>query len=135
MYSCTWFGQISGCTSTEKYDRLLQLPLYALQSASETMSTNDLMDPNSPYTNLKREFDRNYAANRAPIGVWGHYNQYYEYQSRRLEIIKFLKYARSKPGVWVVTMRQLADWMSAPVGLSGMNTFMAAYKCPSSSRW
>jgi hypothetical protein len=30
------------------------------------------MDPPNPYKILKAEFDRNYAANRAPVGIWTH---------------------------------------------------------------
>lgn len=72
MYSCKWFGNINHCTSSEKHAGLIEIPLWMYQKSSNTPSVNDLMDPPNPYKILKAEFDRNYIANRAPVGIWTH---------------------------------------------------------------
>jgi len=45
-------------------------------------------------------------------------------RSIRNEISRFLKYALAKPDVWVVTPRQLAQYMKNPVPASKMAAFM-----------
>ncbi len=72
QYSCKWFDNINHCTKTEKHPGLMEIPLWMYQKSSDTPSAQDLMDPASPYKVLKAEFDRNYAANRAPVGIWTH---------------------------------------------------------------
>jgi peptidoglycan/xylan/chitin deacetylase (PgdA/CDA1 family) len=72
LYSCKWFDNINHCTSEERHPRLMEIPMWMYQKSSDTPSSNDLMDPPNPYKVLKAEFDRNYAANRAPVGIWTH---------------------------------------------------------------
>jgi hypothetical protein len=50
-------------------------------------------------------------------------------RKNRAGINQFLSYALAKPGVWVVTPRQLLDWQRAPVPASKMAAFMAKYHC------
>lgn len=50
-------------------------------------------------------------------------------RANRNGIDQFLGYALTKPEVWVVTPRQLIDWMQNPVPLSQMPQFMANYTC------
>ena len=72
LYSCKWFDNINHCSSAEKHAGLMEIPLWMYQKKSDTPSAQDLMDPSNPYQTLKAEFDRNYAANRAPVGIWTH---------------------------------------------------------------
>lgn len=72
LYSCKWYGNINHCTKSEKHRGLMEIPIWMLQKASNTPSVTDLMDPQKPYKVLKAEFDRNYKANRAPVGIWTH---------------------------------------------------------------
>lgn len=72
MAACAWFGNIGYCSASERYSGLFELPMWMYQTASETPAASDLMDPANAYTVLKREFDRNYKANKAPVGIWVH---------------------------------------------------------------
>ena len=72
MYSCKWFSNINHCEKSEKHAGLMEIPLWMYQKSSNTPSNPDLMDPANPYKVLKAELDRNYKANRAPIGIWTH---------------------------------------------------------------
>lgn len=45
-------------------------------------------------------------------------------QTRIDESVKFIKYALSKPGVYFVTLSDLVEWMSQPVGISRMEGWM-----------
>lgn len=72
IQSCQYFDNINHCTKTEKYPNLYEIPLWLCQTSPDTAATPDMMDPTNPYTTLKREFDRNYRGNRAPVGIWTH---------------------------------------------------------------
>lgn len=50
-------------------------------------------------------------------------------RTNRNEISDFLSYALAKPDVWVVTPRQLIEWMKSPVKASEMSAWMDRYGC------
>ena len=72
VYSCKWFDNINHCTKDEKHVGLMEVPMWYYQKKSDSGSAGDIMDPKNPYDILKAEFDRNYAAHRAPVGIWTH---------------------------------------------------------------
>lgn len=47
----------------------------------------------------------------------------------RDNISKFLEYALGKPDVWVVTPRQLIEWLQSPVKASDMESWISRYGC------
>lgn len=47
----------------------------------------------------------------------------------RDNISKFLEYALGKPDVWVVTPRQLIEWLQSPVKASDMESWTSRYGC------
>jgi peptidoglycan/xylan/chitin deacetylase (PgdA/CDA1 family) len=133
---CKYWGNINHCSASERYSNMWELPMWQYQRGDYRAATNDLMDPPNAYTVLKREFDRNYDGNRAPIGIWTHSTttNYLNNKTNRDQISRFLSYALAKPNTWVVTPRQLIDYMKNPVKASQMAAFMARYKGCSGAR-
>lgn len=72
MDSCHFYGNVNHCELSEKYKGLYEVPMWMYQKGDSQAATSDLMDPSNAFSVLKREFDRNYAGNRAPVGIWTH---------------------------------------------------------------
>lgn len=129
--SCNYFGEnLNKCSKSER-PNLVQIPMWMYQKGPGRPSSKNLMDPPNAYKVLKAELKRNYNANRAPVGIWTHSTstRFLDQKSNRDEVKKFLKYAMSLDGVWVVTPSQLLDWMENPVPKQKMSQFMKKYKC------
>ena len=107
--------------STESYPGMFELPMYELQNAAGEHLAS--MDPEGDVFNIYREnFDMNYNANRAPFGVYLHAPWFTDKNTAALN--QFMDYAMAKPDVWVLTMRQLAEWMKNPVPASKMGEWL-----------
>ena len=107
--------------STESYPGLFELPMYELQNAAGEHLAS--MDPEGDVFNIYREnFDMNYQNNRAPFGVYLHAPWFDDKNTAALN--QFMEYAMAKPDVWVLTMRQLAEWMQNPVPASKMGEWL-----------
>jgi len=131
MDSCKYFGvKLNNCQANEKH-KLIEIPMWMYQKGPGRPSSNNLMDPPNAYKVLKAELDRNYNANKAPVGIWTHSTStgFLNKAKNRNEVSKFLSYALKKDGVWVVTPSQLLDWMKNPVPKSQMDKFMSKYTC------
>ena len=125
--------------------------MYELQNAAGEHLAS--MDPEGDVFNIYREnFDMNYNNNRAPFGVYLHapvrsltrnlhirldrvsiYSPLTHLRSQYIQwfndkntdaLNQFMEYAMAKPDVWVLTMRQLADWMKNPVPASKMGEWL-----------
>lgn len=70
--SCKYFGQINNCEKSERHPGLYEIPMWMYQIRKNIPASRNLMDPPNAYRTLKRELDRNYKANRAPVGIWTH---------------------------------------------------------------
>jgi LysM repeat protein len=107
--------------STESYPGMFELPMYELQNAAGEHLAS--MDPEGDVFNIYREnFDMNYNNNRAPFGVYLHAPWFNDRTTAALN--QFMEYAMAKPDVWVLTMRQLAEWMKNPVPASKMGEWL-----------
>jgi peptidoglycan/xylan/chitin deacetylase (PgdA/CDA1 family) len=77
---------------------------------------------------LKYTFDLRYNGNRAPMVLGGHSDIYSDgyyhpipnatYLERQTALQEFIDYVLSKPGVRIVSIRQILDWIQNPVPLT-----------------
>ena len=94
------------------------------------------MDPPAPYEALTQDLALKFNGSRAPVMIPVHslatgYLTGTTGQRNIAEIRRFLVFALTKhPDVWVVTIKQLLDWMEAPVPATEMAAFMKQrYAC------
>ncbi|XP_018020181.1 chitin deacetylase 7 [Hyalella azteca] len=75
---------------------------------------------------LKRNFRSHYNT-RTPFGIYTHHSWFYN-ETRKDGLRQFLDYLKAFPHVYVVSVRQLLDWVRSPVPLSQLGT-MSSFQC------
>ncbi|KAL4424145.1 hypothetical protein ABPG75_001446 [Micractinium tetrahymenae] len=101
------------CSVNESLPGLWEFPMWDVQNDEGVVLTN--MDPQGDlYEAYKREFDRNYNGNRAPVGVYIHAAWLMD-PTRAAAMQQFINYALSFENTWFVTMSEAIDWIKAPV--------------------
>ncbi|KAI0304725.1 hypothetical protein BC826DRAFT_1100522 [Russula brevipes] len=125
-----------------------EIPMYALfdsrgQTGPHLMdpwldSANGASTPNDSATleYMKSTFTAHYTGNRQPFGLYTHpihlavdYPGVSPPNSTIAMINEFLDWAQEQSDVWIVSTRQLLEWVRNPVPLSELNSF-DALKCP-----
>jgi hypothetical protein len=126
LYSCRWFSDINHCSANERYSKLFEIPMWLYQKGPDSPRTPDIMDPPNAFAVLKAELDNNMRGNKAPVGIWTHSitTGYLTSKTNREQVSKFLAYALAKPNVWVVTPRQLVQWVQDPVPASEVGAWL-----------
>lgn len=81
------------------------------------------------YDILVRNFDYHYKSNRAPFGMHAHSAWFSQATGHMDAMKKFLNYASSKDGVWILTVSQVIEWMKSPKNIQDAKKF-APWGCP-----
>ncbi|PRW61614.1 chitin [Chlorella sorokiniana] len=101
------------CSVNESHPGLWEFPMWDIQDDKGTVLTN--MDPQGDiYEAYKREFDRSYYGNKAPVGVYIHAAWLMD-PSRADGMNRFIEYAMGHDNVWFATMSEVLDWIKDPV--------------------
>ncbi|GAB4816963.1 hypothetical protein N2152v2_004009 [Parachlorella kessleri] len=105
------------CGADETQPGLWEFPLWNIQDENGIVLAS--MDPvGDNYEQYKREFDRNYNGDRAPLGLYLHAGLLMAFSDHQGQINDFLEYALSHDNVWVVTISEVLRWMKNPVPAS-----------------
>lgn len=135
---CAYFAGDS-CTQQERYPGLWEFPLLNTQAENGTLLYS--MDPGTTggdggYSStdtaglpadelealLKQNFDYSYYGNRAPYGLYIHTPWLTPDNIQAAN--NFLEYALGLNNTWVVTVRQVIEWMQDPVPASEMDDWL-----------
>jgi hypothetical protein len=127
--TCTPDEDFQKCYENETYPGMYNVPVWELIYDGQSYG----MDPGANSAGngevrpadavLKVAFDAAYEGNRAPVPVFLHRSWFNGTRSAQTK--KFIEYALSKPDVYFVTMRQLVEYMKAPVPKSLMPQWLA----------
>lgn len=127
--TCTPNEDFQVCYENETYPGLWNVPVWELVYDGQSYG----MDPGANSAGngevrpadavLTTAFDAAYNGNRAPVPVFVHLSWFNG--TRSAETKKFIEYALSKPDTYFVTMRQLIEYMKAPVPKSLMPQWLA----------
>ncbi|XP_071446809.1 chitin deacetylase 7-like [Hetaerina americana] len=79
---------------------------------------------------MKDNFHRHYDGNRAPFPLLLHADWFSAHPFRFRAYKKFLDYLATQPGVYIVTISQVIEWIQNPTPLSKMNKFWKCWKIP-----
>lgn len=113
-----------GSCPEQPYPGLWEVPIWSMLDGNDAHWAN--MDPEADYYTMlyfmKLNFDRRYASNRAPLGIYLH-APWFEVESNVNALNDFIRYAAEKQNVWFVTTRQLVEWMKDPVPAEQMATW------------
>ncbi|KAF2357300.1 NodB domain [Trinorchestia longiramus] len=96
--------------------------LDACQSAEDELETSSAAVTDL----LKRNFRSHYNA-RTPFGVYTHHSWFYN-ETRKQGLRDFLEYLTAFPEVYVVSVRQMMEWVRNPVPLADLGD-LDSFKC------
>lgn len=136
--NCAYFAG-TVCNQNESYPGLWEFPV--LNTQAENGSLLYSMDPGRDTQDggyaaqdvlglpaaelealLKANFDYSYNGNRAPFGIYVHTPWFTEGNIQAAN--NFLKYALELNNTWVVTVRQVLEWMQDPVPAGEMDDWL-----------
>ncbi|KAI3438445.1 hypothetical protein D9Q98_000875 [Chlorella vulgaris] len=135
---CAYFAGAT-CTQTERYPGLWEVPLLEMQAPNGTLLYS--MDPglsvgaeygsaanavsisaDDLFTLLQQNFNDSYNGNRSPFGLYVHTP--WAVNSSVQATNQFLDWALGLNDTYVVTMRQVIEWMQNPVPVSEMDAWL-----------
>lgn len=113
---CSLFNATQSCAVGENWPGLFEVPVWGLTALGGPYYQDIGADGKTDvYDALKANFDAAYfGGNRAPLPIYVH-SLWLKDESHMSGLKRFVDYARSKPDVYFVTMRQLLEWMQAPL--------------------
>ncbi len=104
----------------EPVNGLWEIPLWTW--VDSTNFDYGAMDPSISSVEVFKEllefnFMQRYTGNRAPLGIYLHAGQMWQ-RERQQAIKDFLQEKLDLPGVWVINMRGVVEWMRNPVSIN-----------------
>ncbi|PSC74660.1 carbohydrate esterase family 4 [Micractinium conductrix] len=115
------------CSVNETLPGLWEVPMWDVQNDAGVVLTN--MDPQGNIAEAyKREFDRSYNGNKAPVGVYIHAAWLMD-PTRAAEMKEFINYALGHENTWFVTMSELIDWVKKPVDATKYRKLREKWGC------
>ena len=63
------------------------------------------------YAAYRRELERSYAGNRAPLGLFLHAEMLARWPAHQAQLRAFLRWALAREHVWAVTVSEVGGWV------------------------
>ncbi len=108
---------------TVLYKQSSGYPCAMLDACTAPVSEEDWM------SFFEENFEVHYSDNRSPFGIYSHSSWFFQGQARVNALTKFLDKLAGMKDVYIVTHKQMLDWVRSPTPLEKIGEF-ESWKCP-----